>query len=423
MIALLILLTLTTFEQSWIGRKVWQNECHGTVAGLTSWNEGEEFPSLGIGHFIWYPRGLRGPFVESFPSFVRFARERGATPPSVALESACPWDSKQAFEQAQESEQMVELRTWLAATVDLQTEFLVARMQASLPRLVEAAPDPERVKRNLDKLLATPNGVYALIDYVNFKGEGIAPAERYQGHGWGLLWVLLEMKDVPAGPRAAYEFSQAARRCLDRRIANSPPGRGEERWRSGWHKRCDTYALPLMVVRREEWGSVPQPLGPELEHVPNRLVVHHAGVPTKHDVDMAEKVRAMQLWGQKDKAWPDLPYHYMIAFDGRIFEGRDVRYRPESNTKYDLNGVINVELDGDFETEKVSPEQREALIQILVYLCLRHNLDPGTIRGHRDEAPGQTTCPGKDLAELVDGPLQDLVRERLRSSEAQKSGS
>jgi hypothetical protein len=40
-----------------IGRKVWQNECGGTVAGLTSWNAGENFASLGIGHFIWYPAG------------------------------------------------------------------------------------------------------------------------------------------------------------------------------------------------------------------------------------------------------------------------------------------------------------------------------------------------------------------------------
>src|SRR5258708_12801685 len=50
-----------------IGRRLWQNECGGTVSGLTSWNSGENFASLGIGHFIWYPIGQRGPFEESFP--------------------------------------------------------------------------------------------------------------------------------------------------------------------------------------------------------------------------------------------------------------------------------------------------------------------------------------------------------------------
>jgi len=50
-----------------IGAKIWQNESGHTIGGLTAWNFGEEFASLGIGHFIWYPAGRRGPFEESFP--------------------------------------------------------------------------------------------------------------------------------------------------------------------------------------------------------------------------------------------------------------------------------------------------------------------------------------------------------------------
>jgi hypothetical protein len=45
-----------------IGKRIWRNECGGTISGLTSWNAGENFASLGIGHFIWYPKGQRGPF-------------------------------------------------------------------------------------------------------------------------------------------------------------------------------------------------------------------------------------------------------------------------------------------------------------------------------------------------------------------------
>ncbi|PYK40467.1 MAG: hypothetical protein DME60_07965, partial [Verrucomicrobia bacterium] len=54
-------ISLTHSEALVIGKRIWQNECNGTVAGLTSWNEGENFASLGIGHFIWYPKGQRGP--------------------------------------------------------------------------------------------------------------------------------------------------------------------------------------------------------------------------------------------------------------------------------------------------------------------------------------------------------------------------
>src|SRR5437588_1132341 len=61
-----------------IGKRIWQNECNGTIEGLTSWNAGENFASLGIGHFIWYPKGERGPFEESFPKFVRFVAAKRA---------------------------------------------------------------------------------------------------------------------------------------------------------------------------------------------------------------------------------------------------------------------------------------------------------------------------------------------------------
>ena len=98
---------------------------------------------------------------------------------------------------------------------------------------------------NYNKVATTTNGVYALIDYVNFKGEGTNPKERYNGQGWGLKQVLLEMKDVSSGQSAAREFANAAKRTLDRRISNSPPARGENRWRTGWHNRCEGYAQPF----------------------------------------------------------------------------------------------------------------------------------------------------------------------------------
>lgn len=230
-----------------IGKKIWQNECGGRIDGLTSWNAGEEFPSLGIGHFIWYPKNFDGPFEESFHKLIEFARDRGADPPAVALHRHCPWNSKAAFEADLQGPELKALRTWLAHTVTLQTDFIMQRSRAALAKMQETAEAEDRVRleTNYNKVASTTNGVYALIDYVNFKGEGINPKERYGGEGWGLMQVLLEMRDVPAGQPAAREFAAAAKRTLDRRIANSPPDRGEGRWRAGWHNRCNGYANPF----------------------------------------------------------------------------------------------------------------------------------------------------------------------------------
>src|ERR1700728_3197824 len=55
-----------------VGQRIWMNECRGSLAGLTSWNEGEEFASLGIGHFIWYPTNKTGKFKAKFPELLGF---------------------------------------------------------------------------------------------------------------------------------------------------------------------------------------------------------------------------------------------------------------------------------------------------------------------------------------------------------------
>ncbi|KAB2641359.1 MAG: hypothetical protein DVB25_02010 [Verrucomicrobia bacterium] len=238
---------LSATQKAAIGRKIWHNECAGTVDGLTTWNTGEEFPSLGIGHFIWYPADKRGRFNETWPQFVAFAKQRGVALPAVALAATSPWSSKAEFQQAFKGPQMTGLRNWLATQVGVQTDFILARSRAALPKMLATAPVRERarIEANYRKLSATPNGTYALIDYVNFKGDGSLATERYKGVGWGLLQVLAGMRDVAGGQVAAAEFAASAKRVLARRIANSPPERGEKRWLEGWCHRCDTYARPL----------------------------------------------------------------------------------------------------------------------------------------------------------------------------------
>jgi hypothetical protein len=231
-----------------IGRKIWQNECAGSVAGLTSWNEGENFASLGIGHFIWYPEGARGPFEESFPKFMQFASAyTNDVPKWLHHSSSCPWNSRIEFLRAENSHQMIELREFLIRTVDLQAQFMVARLQNSLPKMLdEAVPaDQTRVRQQFTRVASTPQGCYALVDYVNFKGEGTLHSERYHDQGWGLLQVLQEMRGTTAGPSAVEEFSRAAGVVLKRRVQNSPPTRKEIRWLPGWINRVNGYGRGL----------------------------------------------------------------------------------------------------------------------------------------------------------------------------------
>jgi hypothetical protein len=239
-------ITLSHADAQRIGKKIWQNECNGTISGLTAWNQGEDFASLGIGHFIWYPKGRRGPFEESFPKVVSFISKRGAKLPTLLLrgiEQPCPWNSRAEFLRAQHTVEMNQLRQFLVDTIDLQAEFLIARLESALPKmLAEAAPaDRANVQQQFERLARTPHGCYALVDYVNFKGEGVLHTERYQGQGWGLLQVLESMHGA-SDAGAVDDFSSAAKAILTRRVHNAPAQRHESRWLTGWIRRVNSYS-------------------------------------------------------------------------------------------------------------------------------------------------------------------------------------
>lgn len=136
---------------------------------------------------------------------------------------------------------MKQLRQFLADTIELQTQFLIDRLQNALPKiLAEADPsNRSKIQQRFERLSDSTRGCYALIDYVNFKGEGVLHTERYRGQGWGLLQVLEQMPDTHTD--AIEAFSQAATRVLTRRVRNAPPERNESRWLPGWIQRVNSY--------------------------------------------------------------------------------------------------------------------------------------------------------------------------------------
>jgi hypothetical protein len=247
---------LSRAELGWLGEQVFRNECAGREACLVHWNQGEAFPSLGIGHFIWYPTGVEGRFVESFPGMIDHLEAGGAELPDwlSGLEPFdAPWPTREAFlAEASDAESkegarsgIEELREFLASTKDLQADFLARRAITGLGPIIEAAPESERVAlfRRVDELIRTPAGLYALIDYVNFKGEGLAESERYKGQGWGLLQVLQEIEDG-GGETALTAFREGAARVLSRRAQNADNPIERERWLPGWLNRLGTYREP-----------------------------------------------------------------------------------------------------------------------------------------------------------------------------------
>ena len=251
-----ISLVLKPAELDWVGQKIFQNECAGQLKCLVHWNDGEAFPSLGIGHFIWYPEGVNERFVESFPTLVEYMKQRQVNIPGWlrTLEPFdAPWPDKSSFEAVEDSVRVAELREFLAGTQGIQAEFIVRRAKSSLVKIVESAPEDrkEQLKADLEALSRTPGGTYALMDYVNFKGEGLSLSERYNGEGWGLRQVLLAMEPNPE-ITTLDRFREAAAIVLTRRAENAANPIEKNRWLKGWLKRLQTYKQPGGEISSEK---------------------------------------------------------------------------------------------------------------------------------------------------------------------------
>jgi hypothetical protein len=239
---------LTEAQHQWIAEQIFNNECNREVRCLTSWNPGEDFPSLGLGHFIWYRAGQAEIYSETFPELMHFYQIHEIETPTwiTALPGLdSPWQTREQFYAEIDQPRLTELRDFLSQTLPIQARFIIERQQGALSGILERLPRSQRtaIETLYHRIAAAdpPYGRYALIDYVNFKGEGTSPAERYQGQGWGLLQVLQEMLAHPDDQAVLVRFSEAAARVLQRRVANAPVERNEQRWLTGWLNRLQTY--------------------------------------------------------------------------------------------------------------------------------------------------------------------------------------
>ncbi len=165
-----------------------------------------------------------------------------------------------------------------------------------------------------------------------------------------------------------------------------------------------SFIVKPQMVAPEEWGSEPDDMS-DLLHTPKYLTVHHDGVAFAAGSDPAAKIKTLQTWGKAEKDWPDVPYHYLIAPDGTIYEGRSTDYMPETNTDYDVSGHIGIDVMGNFEEQRVSKAQLRSLVHLLAWLANTHSIDMTTLGSHRDAAPGQTVCPGADLHRYIESGL------------------
>lgn len=181
---------------------------------------------------------------------------------------------------------------------------------------------------------------------------------------------------------------------------------------------------PPPIIAVAAWGGSaidPAVLAPARRQRIQHITLHHQGEtwpkPSSAGVDgadVAAYLRRLQNWSRLSKRWPDIPYHYVVAPDGRIYAARPDVVAGDTNTEYRPDGHALVMLLGNFEEVEPSAAALHSTVELMAWLAQQNGLSADAIGAHRDYS-GQTVCPGANLYRYVEsGFLRRAVAARLQ---------
>lgn len=172
-------------------------------------------------------------------------------------------------------------------------------------------------------------------------------------------------------------------------------------------------SLPPLVAASPLAGGADLRL--RIRHHITHVTLHHTGSPEplRPDEDPVAKLRGLQAWGARERNWWDVPYHYLLDLDGRIYEGRDHNFMGETNTTYDPGGHFLISVIGNYERQEPTQAQLGAIADLMAWAIREFDVPLDRLGGHYNHA--STGCPGKFLRRyLEDGTFKRMVQERLK---------
>lgn len=117
------------------------------------------------------------------------------------------------------------------------------------------------------------------------------------------------------------------------------------------------------------------------------IIVHCSDTPAGRHTTV-EEIREWHL----QRGWSDIGYNYVIYLDGTVHEGRDVEKIPAHAKGHNKNSIGVCYIGGKDNVDTRTEEQREALVDLLVYLKTKY--PKVRIIGHRDVS--EKYCPSFD---------------------------
>lgn len=236
---------------------------------------------------------------------------------------------------------------------------------------------------------------------VTFRQPGLAVMVADLG-GW---WAGAELSTgLEVGwSSVAWEQLDPAYPDAGRRSRAAPPERRARRLRSE--------LAAIGVISREEWGArSTQCTATEDDWY--RMAIHHTAGNQTSGGTVQDAVQALQAYAMDSGEYCDIPYQFLVGYDGSLWEARPLTYYSGATGGGNNDGNIAVCFLGCYHPSDcpngVGDAVTEAMMdggQLLVQtLCGLEGIpsDADSIRGHRDWPDNATACPGDWLYARLD---------------------
>ncbi len=171
------------------------------------------------------------------------------------------------------------------------------------------------------------------------------------------------------------------------------------------------------IMSRAGWGASAR-RGGNVAQTPYRVTVHHtqghramSEAEAKSDVKNTQWYHMVGRAREGKEAFSDIGYHFLIAGDGRVVEGRRAEYLG-AHAGGANGGNVGVAMMGDFNKIRPTDAQIESLTRLVTFLSIKYKKDPaakGFLEPHQHYT--STDCPGVHMMEILDALRRKIDRE------------